>query len=389
MYKPRRMVSYVDVVYMILILLLVIGMVSCTLIDQRFPIIMIMLGKVTIIIRLLLLAITVGHFIYEGVTRKKILCFVFFMALVVMSYLSVKTWMLFDVLFIAIFWGDLLEYKKIINIFFYTYMFGTAVIVICHLLNLLPVYVFQRSNGRIRTTLSFRHPNSLGFMMLALSMLYILKRDNVIKWRDCFGLVLISIWTLVFPNSEAAALIIIMAVMIIFLWEIRKKFARKRVMPVKMMKVLAFLSFFLIVLLVYLITMRGVAREIIYNISSTLVSRFRDGAIAVTQYGFSSFGVQVELSGDLDQILSDSVSRYFVLDCLYINMPITKGLIPTAFFSSFYLFCINKCFNNRNMLLLLVFLLMMLYAVVETNVATLLCSFMYIGARCNYKEKIR
>jgi len=94
----------------------------------------------------------------------------------------------------------------------------------------------------------------------------------------------------------------------------------------------------------------------------------------------------VQTSGDLNIILGKSIEDYFSLDCAYIYYPIVKGVIPTLFYLGSYYYCVRQCIQKKRYKLFVLMLVLLIYAISETNAASLFSSFVLICSQCQNKN---
>lgn len=376
MYQKKIKLSFENLIYGVLGFWLSLCMVSMSTISLAYPQVDKVLGQLIIVIRLILIGCAFFYLAKQRITLKKLGFYILFTLLVLCSYKAVGSWWLFDMFFITIIFGDILTYKKIVNIFFRVLLFATCIIILLSAFGILPEYMFQKSDGHIRYSLGFIHPNSLGFIVMMLCLLYILKK-NKIKISDTIILSTLGIVTFIFSKSETSMSIILLVIFIItFLQKLHIKYTKKKLW------IISILFFVSIVTMVYLIAIKGIGSELIYQISDTLYTRFRYGHTAIMQYGFSSFGQYIKMSGDFNVLMTGSLGNYFTLDCIYFYLPIVRGVIPTLFFTLFYLFSIKRCIENRDLKLYVVMLLLLLYGISETTLATIFSSYLFLIAVC-------
>lgn len=377
--------KYSNIIYILLSIWLSINILAASTISLQYPGLVTKLGGVIIALRLVFVFIAIIKLFSEKLSLKEVMLYIFFSILVVMSYIAVGTWLLFDIFFFSIFLSKILDYRKIVHLWLSTMMIGTLIISFLDRIGVLPIYLFTRADGRVRYNLGFTHPNGLGFILLNICLLYILSK-KFFRLADMILLIGIGIFTYIFPNSETAAILIIIAGIISKLLESRNVSAMTKHTK-KLLWITSILFVAAVIICVYLVIFKSIGEEFISNISGTLYTRFIYGRQAIVNYGFSLFGKSVVMSGDLDLIRGGNMNSYFTLDCAYVYLPITKGLIPTFFFFGYYLYCIKKAIAKNNLKLLTVMLLLIVYGVSENNLTSALNAYIFICATCYVKKQ--
>ena len=201
--------NYSKIVYFLLYLWLGLSAVSLSTISEINSNVVIIFGKIVILVRISLMVLYVCNMFTNKIKIKDLFIFGFFMAVSALAYLGSDKWLLFDILFVAIFWGDKLDYKKILNMYYYVLITATLVIIALYFVGVLPDFSYERGNGLMRHSFGFSHPNTLGFILFVLSILYCL-RKKVITFLDYILLIIIAVFTYVGPNSETCTACILL-----------------------------------------------------------------------------------------------------------------------------------------------------------------------------------
>lgn len=371
-----KRITLSNLIYLLLAIWLCLSIISTTTIPRGYPVFSDNIGKIVIGIRLLLIAIYIIEILINRVKAYEIFSIVIFMILVILSWKTVGTWMLFDLFFIPLYLNKNLDYKRICDLFFYVFVVATITIFILNCLELLPQITFSRANDKIRYNMGFSHPNALGFMVINICVLYVLRKENL-KWKDYLLLVILGLFVMIFPNSETASAIIFLLTLLCFIF--RKK-ENKLASKHKKRKIFILSVIFMILVIagVYLITLKGLGGDIIYRLSGTFYTRFRYGYDAIVRYGFSLFGQEIHTVGDVDIINGTDIFNYFSLDCAYFYLPIARGIIPTAVYLFVYVISIKNTIEKNNFKMLIVLLLLLLYGISETNIMSFYVSYIFI-----------
>lgn len=375
--------NYSKIVYFLLYLWLGLSAVSLSTISEINSNVVIIFGKIVILVRISLMVLYVCNMFTNKIKIKDLFIFGFFMAVSALAYLGSDKWLLFDILFVAIFWGDKLYYKKILNMYYYVLITATLVIIALYFVGVLPDFSYERGNGLMRHSFGFSHPNTLGFILFVLSILYCL-RKKVITFLDYILLIIIAVFTYVGPNSETCTACILLMGSYCFIRDNNRvksfKASLTKQTKKKWQNIFISGSIIILIMLIYLVALRGAGAAFIAKISGTLYTRFRYGAYAIRQYGFSLWGQYIPMIGDGDILNGVDVSKYFTLDCLYFYLPIVIGLIPTAFFTLCYIHCMKISAHKGNKTLLAAAFITLVYSIAEVSAVTLFSAYLYILA---------
>lgn len=380
--------NLVQLVYGILFCHLFICMVSSSVVSRLEPGVVVFWGKVVILLRFSLLAVTLLQFVLNNITVKDFFVYGIFLIVTFISYLSVETWMLFDVLFVAVFWRKYIDDTKVLRL--YLTLIGVMFFFIA-LLFLAGAFqgdvTFARASGRIRYTLGLAHPNSTGFIIMILCWYYALCRGKNYHIWDAVMFFIASAFVYIVPNSETSALLIAASAMLFLLPKAVLDFHGKFSEEYKKVIFWTIVILFSVIFFVYLVALKGLGENIIPQISGTFWTRFLYGRHAIKKYGFTLFGQQLQFVGDIDVMSGTSTGNYFTLDNVYYYLPITKGIIPSLLFLIVFIFCIIRSVQKKDYMLWVVLIMLVFYGISETNVATDLCAGFYICALAKEPEK--
>lgn len=341
-----------------------------------------MVGRLVALFRLVLGILAVAHLYKKRMSVKDIAHMVVLCGVILLNYLVSDSWLLFSTFFIPFVFCDVLDYKKVINCFFYSLLF-TAIVTVClYFADGFTEYIFLRNNSEIRHHLGFNHPNALGKTVMCLVILFFLKQDNRLNIGGVCLLLITAAWIYVVPNSiTSAATVVLFAAFKLFFDYVQGRCRNKTagiilsVLPI------------IVAVLVYCIIYTGFLTEIISSISGTFMSRFRFGRQALDEYGVSLFGQNIKFTTELTIGLLGSQETYFTIDCLYVYMPVVAGIVPSALFLYYYIRCSERCYWTENTTMLAALCAMTVYSVMETSITGFMFSFLFWGPICYKKEQ--
>ncbi|NTR54817.1 hypothetical protein HQ956_09875 [Enterococcus faecium] len=249
-------------------------------------------------------------------------------------------------------------------------------------LGILSDIVLVRTNGGVRHSLGFSHPNTLGilFCMIGLNLI-------IIFWHyKTHGLMLavlaLSIINNLITDSRTSVIIMMLAIVLIPIF----KFLDQKKYFTKIRGLLIGLPIFLCGLS-YLIVARITAQNPLFSVINSMTSsRLYYYKNVYSNYGLSLFGQNIP-------VLSESyVKQYFLkqqfLDSTYLSLIIRYGIFLFFIFSYYVGRLISNIIKQNNIQVLLVIILFLLLGITENNVfKPELCSLCMMGCFLNQKMK--
>ncbi len=385
-FKILHNIKQADVVYVFLIVWIFIFMLSKSMLsvysDFSF-----VLGKLMLFIRLALVVITFVNCLMFQQDRKKIIVLTAFTLLVILDYLVADNWMLFELFFVAIFWGDRLEYRKVLKIFAITTLVSIICIALLDVANLLPRYEYVSSRiDRLRTTLGFHHPNALSeCIMVVLLCLFLLYNKG---YKSIFSKILIVgcvVWVAIFPNT--LAVVLVMFFTLLFQLILKMIFKRRQTFSGK---IVLFVSIILLTCilcgLLYVIVLSGkYDNNFILRKFETLHSRVLLARKGLDRIPITWFGTSYESTTEIAVYIKQTANEYFTIDCVYFLLPLRYGILATIAFAWFYFQSVYYCIQKENAELLSVLIALLLMMVVDPFITLFIMSFVFICSKC-YKK---
>lgn len=269
---------------------------------------------------------------------------------------------LFEICFLPLCLAQCVNRKKFCNVLLATLIVCFFLILFGHFLGYFTNEVFYRGD-LIRETYGFCHPNTLGLVVLVISFVYVLKRD-CFNFADAIILLSLSIFCYLFPRSITSAACILMLIVFSFI----SNYFMKMQLSIKSKNIIFFVSISFILTVIffsYLFSLTGIGKETLINMPGSIWARFELGKIALERYDISFFGTPVEFFHPDSE---KGITEYFVVDCLYIFMPLNYGLIVSLLFLAFFIYIIYKSIIAGEYKLLFIMLILVLYSVSEITV---------------------
>jgi hypothetical protein len=248
-------------------------------------------------------------------------------------------------------------------------------------MNIFPEFYIYRSNGVRRLTLGFSHPNVLGRIIFLLCLLYVIKKERDLKVYHLIFFSFVSLWVYIYPNSISSALMIILIVIIEAVNMAYKKMFKSDIIKSWMFRCFAILLIPILIIGVFYIVVTNTGENILSDFSVTFYKRFLYGMEAFKTYGISLFGQRVKFVGQAMQYFVGG--KYFVIDCLYILLPLQYGIIPSLYFLLVYIKGIKNCIKYKDVNLLIAMLILAIYSISENGLAVGYSAFVFIlSCRC-------
>lgn len=302
-------------------------------------------------------------FIYKA--EKKFLyyfvCF-FLFYLVVKKYTS--SHLLFNLFFIPLFLSQFVNKQRLCKVLLIESLICFSIISIGHYFDYFQTESYSRL-GLIRYTFGFVHPNTLGFIVLVFSFLYVQRLDTI-NIKDIAVIIFLIVFLYYIPRSVTPAfLLVLLSCFLIFLYLFETKiysyFKNRRRKEILFFSVV--FVYFSILFFTYFVSFTGFGKEFFLHMPGSIWARFELGYIAYERYGLSLFGTPIDsVFPDLEK----GITEYFTVDCAYFFIPINYGVVTFASYIVFMLILFRQAIFTDNYKSVFILFLLILYGVSET-----------------------
>lgn len=321
-------------------------------------------------------------YLYKKDKKHLLLAVLFFFAFFIIKSFS-DSHLSFHLFFIPLFLSQFVDRKRLCSVLLILSVLYLCIIFIGHFLGYFQTEQFMR-NGQIRYSLGFVHPNSLGFAVIMLSFLLILRNESV-RIIDLVFISLSIVFLYYIPRSmTSVVLLTILLCFLFFIYFYKSKldafFDNKR------RKILLFyfvvLLFLLTLFFTYFIAFTDFGKNVFLDMPGSIWARFDLGRIAYEKYGLSLFGTQI------DSVFPDpskNITEYFVVDCAYFYIPINYGVVSFLLYLSMIFILFKKASLNGDYIFVFVLMLILLYGVSETCILRPLIVPIFCCAFCSKK----
>lgn len=220
---------------------------------------------------------------------------------------------------------------------------------------------FVRSNGKVRHTFYFYHPNTFSNNLFWSWMMYFYlnfgKKKEIIK--TCIIGIVFAIITYIFPNSRNAALFYIIAILLYFVFQ-NKKITNNELFKINI-NLFFLICFFVSWLLLVFLGQNNIVGELVSKINSLLHNRILIGKSYLAEYGVSIFGNLFTSEKNMSAI---GVER-IVFDNWYYYMIVRFGLLISIFYCFTFSKSLLKLSEQQNWQKVFVIVIFLLYNCIE------------------------
>ncbi|SKA62330.1 hypothetical protein SAMN02745213_01242 [Succinivibrio dextrinosolvens DSM 3072] len=311
----------------------------------------------------------------SGFKTKRLACFIIFIVLSVLFHLYADTWNLFDFFFLPLFFSNYFSYNKLINIIFYTFVVSILCVIFLFSIKLIPTANYHRG-FILRRSLGFGHPNTLGLMLMLVSMVLVLKARMI---SFCIKLLLFffAIFIFVIPNSYTSGILVLLLLLLVCFIENFEKSLRKVNNDATFLLFVLFLI--ALISLVYLVAFTNIFRDLFVSLPGSSWARFELGRDAFYKYGLSLWAQNIPIS--------DDPAHYLIIDCTYFNIPIVKGIIPFFVYMGVYIFSVRDCIKYQNVRLFIIQCIVLIYGISENFLYYPIFMFIFLVNKNSNQEK--
>lgn len=256
---------------------------------------------------------------------------------------------------------------------------GTGIVISLYFIGYLPKFtVFRYGTNFSRNSYGFSHPNVCGRFLFSLCLLYILKRRNKLGFVELIGMTLIAYWVYVYPNSVTASLMIIGLVTCLLVIKLYKLLFKREIISNVFVKIIGIAVIPIIFITVFYLVLNSQSHSVLQDLSATFYSRFTGGLSAMQQYPIRLLGNKISFTTYSQIYFGATNDNYFVIDCLYILLPVKYGIIATIYFSyQLYKGAVTSIKRNDSFLFLAIIFLLV-YSLAENGLSLIYFSYIFL-----------
>lgn len=306
-------------------------------------------------------------FLEERYKEKKIWVLLMAVASVVISWqFSERVAYLYYLLFFIAAYG--ISIDRIIRCTMWIQSLVLAVNVTGSLINLSEDYIWE-SEGRIRHFLGFDWITFSPILYFFVMLEYIFLKKGKISWKEYIVFNLINY--LLFDLTNTRMTFLITFLLLTFFFVFSGRFAEK-----------IFIKCFgkIFILMPFLFTGVAVWASYAYNpanetwlaVNELLSNRLKLSQSALKNYGITLFGQPIEWVGHtVDELLSGATATYNYVDCSYLQILFTYGIIPLIMILTAYACIIKWGIDSKEYYICWIILFVLILSITEPRLISL------------------
>lgn len=224
--------------------------------------------------------------------------------------------------------------KYSIKSILYSQILSVGFIFILAYMGIIENTIYLRSNGGIRYSMGFDHPNTFAARILQIEIIYFYLRNKKINLLDGILIFLIGYMSYMWTNSRTALYMTILIVIYIILYVVFKRFNIKRIFNYLFSKLIKLSPLGFLGILILLINFNKLIPTLDNFISGTLLSRVNLMGQYLQNYKIKLFGQVLEITYKNKDIYS--TTDFFTLDNSYLYLLLGFGIVNfTLFFLAY------------------------------------------------------
>ncbi|MDO4182976.1 MAG: hypothetical protein Q4E12_05155 [Coriobacteriia bacterium] len=232
-----------------------------------------------------------------------------------------------------------------------------VVIVLSACVGIIPNYL-DTTQGRHRFYLGFRYALWVGQLLFVITCLWLYLRGTTLRIGEAVALILLNAAVFYFADTRLSFALATALTLLCFL--VAKLGARPSGQPQspRALCVLAFSFVFAAVLSVAFTAFYSPDNPVLQALNQGILgTRLSLGHSALTQYGISLFGQDIQLVGFGLNLLGErnTSAAYNYIDCMYVRMLVQLGLLYTAVYLGLFTVAGWRAAKQGNIVLLLIF----------------------------------
>ena len=266
-------------------------------------------------------------------------------------------------LFLVIYSSKTLDFNDFIKKDLYVKLIFFIIVIILHFNGLTTDYIMYRSDGTMRSSMGFSHPNIFGLYIFMFCMELVYLKRNKLKLYDY--VMIICLLLVIYNYSDSRASIISLVLLITLL--LTKNFLIKYVFSRKVIKFFVQNSFLIFTIITYIATILYSNNYEIGKIMNTITSnRITSICYFLDNYGINLFGKKLYLVSTEKSVLL-SIKAY-ILDNCYFNLLIKYGAIIFLIIFLITRKMFERLYNYKKVSLIIIFLILLVYGLMENSI---------------------
>ena len=317
--------------------------------------------------------------------------FILYAALILLSvmvFLCSNEGYVIDIAFLVV-GAHGVDLKSIVKIFF---IFTSIAIIVLMLLSICGLIINYKIYGEygeqemVRYSFGSTYPTDFAarIFYVELAYTYLKKNKHDILYLLFWLSVGLFVWF--FCRARLNTILIICFALAVF---INTKFPK--VYKYKIIKFLLIYSMILCcVISISLHALYSKDNSLLYSLNIILSNRLMLGKVGIDEYGFSLFGKIIEMNGNGFTTQNIDWSKgYFYIDCGFLKIALTNGIIYLLFFVAFFTVAARKAVKSDNIVLGIIITFLALTSIVDHHIVEVGYNpflFLITGVLLNFKK---
>lgn len=248
-----------------------------------------------------------------------------------------------------------IDFQKFIKYDFKLKLISTIIIILCYYLNLTDVYYMYRSDGTIRSSMGFSHPNIFGGFVFSIVCDYIFLRKDKINIFDIVVIILLSFGVSYFSDSRTSQICIIL----VMLGSIFIKIDKIKILDLKLVKFIVNNSFFIFSIISFILAYLLVQNNpTVINLNESLSGRISFIARFFDEYVVNLFGREIEIIGTLQS--KTTGESPWILDNSYAMILLRYGVVTFLMMGIFLNIFFKNTYKYDKYILIIMFVFLIL-----------------------------
>lgn len=329
----------------------------------------------------LFLLLILAFYLIKNILRKNsnkllglfilVSCFGFLLAFK-SGYLSVVS------ILYAIFYSYFINFSKLVKVDFFSRLLTLILILLLFKTGIIEEITVMRESGLVRYSMGFQHMNTVGSLLLTLTLDYIYLRFKYFSFHDYLVVLFIILTFNKKIDSRGMLLSVIIALVFTFLFKKRINFFKNKHVNrfvISIPLILALLSIFFTVFFSY-------SKELMVLLDKSFSYRLSFGNTFYRIFGLTFFGQQIDsYELGINEVINGNT--IIVLDNLYMSLLLRNGLIFCVIFLLSITYILKKTMILKKYSVSLMVISLSFYGLFEVVPSTLQFNIVLWSIFCN------
>ena len=278
----------------------------------------------------------------------------------------------------AIFYSYFINFSKLVKVDFFSRLLTLILILLLFKTGIIEEITVMRESGLVRYSMGFQHMNTVGSLLLTLTLDYIYLRFKYFNFHDYLVVLFIILTFNKKIDSRGMLLSVIIALVFTFLFKKRINFFENKHVNrfvISIPLILALLSIFFTVFFSY-------SKELMVLLDKAFSYRLSFGNTFYRIFGLTFFGQQIDsYELGINEVINGNT--IIVLDNLYMSLLLRNGLIFCVIFLLSITYILKKTMILKKYSVSLMVISLSFYGLFEVVPSTLQFNIVLWSIFCN------